>query len=236
MWFKATELAHKIWRIDETYVNISERGMMYFVQGRDRDLLVDGGYGLVSVRQHLPLVDSERTVFVATHIHFDHIGAAWEFANRWAHEIAGSILANPTQANTQILPYLEGLAPFDTVPPTWTSAENYHIKPAPPTRLLADGDVIDLGDRQFEVIHTPGHSPDSICLWEAETGVLISADILYDGTILDELAGSHIPDVLRSHERLAQLPIRIVHPGHYDSFSGERARELMAEYRAKRLG
>lgn len=231
MWFETTELAHDIWRIDETYVNISERGMMYFVRGRDRNLLVDGGYGLVPLREHVSLVDSERTIFVATHSHFDHVGAAWEFAERWIHPLEADVLSNPTQQNTQILPYLQGEAPFDTMPPRWTSAENYHIKPAPPTRLLNDGDMIDLGNRQFEVLHTPGHSPGSICLWEAESGVLISADILYDGHILDELEGSHIPDALRSHARLAQLPIRVVHPGHYDSFSGERAREIMATYR-----
>lgn len=284
--FDTTELEHAIWRIDETYINISERGLMYFVRGRDRDLLIDGGYGLVPLRPNLPLVDSERTIFVATHTHFDHIGAAWEFAERWVHPLEAHVLAAPTQANTLIMPYLatldlfegprtacqttdncadgtttddtltSGLSSprsghclssskddtlfvhpiFDYVPDGWTSVADYHIRPAPATRLLHDGDVIDLGDRQFEVLHTPGHSPGSISLWEAATGVLFSSDVLYDGHLLDELDGSHIPDLLRSHERLAQLPIKVVHPGHYGSFDGAEARELMAAYRALRAG
>ena len=237
MWFEITEHEHNIWRIDEPYVNLDSRCIIYFVRGRDRNLLIDGGYGLVPLRKNVPLVDSERTVFVASHTHFDHVGAAWEFAERWVHEIEAHVLAEPTQENTLISPYLYEHNVFDmTPPPQWSSAESYNIRPAPATRILHDGDIIDLGDRQFEVLHTPGHSPGSICLWEPATGVLFSADVLNDGPILDELDGSHIPDLLRSHERLAQLPIKTVHAGHYASFSGEKARELIAQYRAFRSG
>lgn len=235
MFFEITEQQDNIWRIDERYVNISERGIMYFVRGRDRDLLIDGGYGLVPLRKNVPFVDSERTVFVATHTHFDHIGAAWEFSERWVHELEAHVLEQPTQENTLILPYLEGLDVFDMTPPQWTSYESYNIRPAPPTRILHDGDILDLGNRQFEVLHTPGHSPGSICLWEAATGVFFSADVLYDGTLLDQIEGASIPDLLHSHERLAQLPIKTVYPGHYDCFSGEKARELMANYRVSRV-
>ena len=237
MWFEVTECDHAIWRIDECYVDISERGMCYFVKGRDFDLLIDGGYGLVPMRANLPLVDGERTRFVATHTHFDHIGAAWEFAERWAHPEEAEVMAAPTRENTGIHPYVMGLDTaelFDPVPPDWVSAETYSIRPAPVTKLLNDGDIIDMGDRQFEVLHTPGHSPGSISLWEAATGVLISADVLYDGHLLDELEGSNIPDLLRSHERLEKLPITVVHPGHYGSFDGDRARELIAAYRELR--
>ena len=236
MFFEITEHEDDIWRIDERYVNIGERGIYYFVRGRDQDLLIDGGYGLVPLRENVPLVDSERTVFVATHTHFDHVGAAWEFSERWVHEMEAHVLEQPTQDNTQIWPYLDGRNVFDIMPPQWVSVESYHIPPAPPTRILHDGDIIDLGDRQFEVLHTPGHSPGSISLWEAPTGVLFSADVLYNGTILDDLVGSSIPDLLRSHERLAQLPIKTVHPGHNESFSGEKAREIMDTYRARRGG
>lgn len=236
MYFEITAFPDDIWRIDERYVNLSERGLIYFVRGRDRDLLIDGGYGVVPLRQHVPLVDSERTVFVATHTHFDHVGAAWEFQERWVHEMEAHVLEAPTQENTLIWPYLDGRDVFDIIPPLWVSTKSYHIPPAPPTRILHDGDIIDLGDRQFEVLHTPGHSPGSISLWEAATGILFSADVLYNGTILDDLMGSSIPDLLRSHERLAQLPIKTVYPGHYESLSGAKAREIMDAYRAWRNG
>jgi glyoxylase-like metal-dependent hydrolase (beta-lactamase superfamily II) len=56
--------------------------------------------------------------------------------------------------------------------------------PAPATVLLRHGDPIDLGDR-FEVIHTPGHSPGGIALFEAKTGILLSGDIIYDSPLID---------------------------------------------------
>ncbi len=55
------------------------------------------------------------------------------------------------------------------------------ITPAPATRLLAEGEAIDLGDRHFEVLHLPGHSPGSIGLWEEATGIFFSGDAIYDG-------------------------------------------------------
>lgn len=104
------------------------------------------------------------------------------------------------------------------------------MKAAPATRLLADGDIIDLGDRQFEVIHTPGHSPGGIALWEAASGVLISGDIVYDGPLVEETYHSNAEDYLRSMQRLARLPVRVVHGGHFPSFSGERLRDIITAW------
>ena len=50
---------------------------------------------------------------------------------------------------------------------------------AEPTSYVVDGDVIDLGDRRLEVLHVPGHTPGSIALWEAATGLLFSGDTAY---------------------------------------------------------
>ncbi len=231
-WFKTHELSDNIWRIEETFIDPSEQGHFYFVRGRNQDLLIDGGYGIVPLCENVPLIDPNRTVFIATHTHYDHIGAGWEFSERWVHPLEAEIMAKPTQKNTAILPFLDGRSIFTVTPPQWSSVHNYHITPAPATRLLQDGDLIDLGDRQFAVIHTPGHSPGSISLWEAETGILFSADVLYDGVLLDTIEGAHIPDLLKSQQRLAQLPIQKVYPGHYGSFDGQRATELIATYRS----
>ena len=49
-----------------------------------------------------------------------------------------------------------------------------------PTKLIDEGDVLDLGNCAFEVLHLPGHSPGSIGLWEKNTGTLFSGDAIYD--------------------------------------------------------
>ena len=104
------------------------------------------------------------------------------------------------------------------------------IAAAPATRVLHGGDVLELGSRQFEVLHLPGHSPGSIGLWEARTGVLFSGDAVYDGPLLDELDGSDIDDYIATMIRLRELPVTVVHGGHESSFDRHRLIALCDAY------
>ena len=90
-----------------------------------------------------------------------------------------------------------------------------------------DGDVVDLGDRRFQVLHIPGHSPGSIGLWEEATGVFFSGDCIYDGPLLDGFSDSNIADYITSMKRLRDLPVRVVHGGHFPSFSGDRLHQII---------
>ena len=104
------------------------------------------------------------------------------------------------------------------------------MQAAQATRLIVEGDIVDLGDHAFEVLHLPGHSPGSIALWEASSGTLFSGDAIYDGALLDQIPGSDIPAYVRSMERLRDLSARIVHAGHDPSFGRDRLIELADAY------
>ena len=95
--------------------------------------------------------------------------------------------------------------------------------------------MIDLGNRQFEVLHLPGHSPGSIGLWEAASGTLFSGDAVYDGPLLDALHHSDRTAYARTMERLLSLPVQVVHAGHDPSFGRERLHEIARAY-LKRAG
>ena len=110
------------------------------------------------------------------------------------------------------------------------------IAPSPATTLLEDGDMVDCGDRAFEVLHLPGHSPGSIGLWESATGILFSGDAMYDGPLLDELDGSDVDAYIATMRRLRELPVSVVHGGHESSFGRERLVEMCDEYLAARDG
>jgi glyoxylase-like metal-dependent hydrolase (beta-lactamase superfamily II) len=99
-----------------------------------------------------------------------------------------------------------------------------------PTRLVEDGDRVDLGDRSFEVLHTPGHSPGSICLWEDDTAMLIAGDTLYDGLLIDTLPESDPEVYAQSMERLKQLKVSSVHGGHRESFGAAKCAFLIDQY------
>ena len=228
-WYATKRLDDDVTYICEPFIQEFYRCNLWHVRGRDRDMLVDSGMGVVSLREWVPLVTERDLVAVASHIHFDHIGCHHEFECRAVHSAEADLMAHPTRANTLADLYVTDEI-FDALPPEPYRSELYSVKAAPATRILEDGDVIDLGDRAYEVIHTPGHSPGGITLWEAKSGIMFSGDIIYDGPLIEDTYHSNIDDYIASMERLLDYPVRIVHGGHFPSFSGERYRELIRNW------
>ncbi len=107
----------------------------------------------------------------------------------------------------------------------------YRIPAAAAGRLLADGDLIDLGDRVFEVVHTPGHSPGGIGLFERASGTFLAGDIIYDGPLIDDTYHSDVADYLATFDRLRRLAPSVVHGGHFPSFGLARFHQLIDDYR-----
>ena len=119
------------------------------------------------------------------------------------HHAEAAILADPRNDWTCADRYATDEM-FDALPEGWDQTR-YQVKPAQRGRILDDGDVIDLGDRAFEVVHTPGHSPGGIGLFEAKTGIFLSGDIIYDGPLIDDAYHSDVGDYVATLERLRAL-------------------------------
>ena len=250
-WFVRRTVAPGITWIAEPAVHGFLRSNIWHVAGRDRDLIVDTGMGICSLRESFPdLFEREPTAFV-THGHYDHTGGAHEFSSRAGHAAEAIMLAEPEPATllTADLPssFAEalvadepgGVAPdvlVEAVPHGDYDVAAYGVRAAPLTALLADGDVIDLGDRSFELVHLPGHTPGSAGLLDRAAGVLFTGDVLYDGELLDELPESSIEDYIGSMRRLLALDIEVAYPGHEQPLSHEDVQRLGAEYVARRAG
>ena len=228
-WFDHRAIDDGVTAIWEPHVVPFMRCNIWLVRGRDRDMLIDSGMGMCSLRDAIADLLEKPVLAVASHSHFDHIGSHHEFAERVAHAGEADILERPTRDNTLIEKYVDA-ASITALPSAGYDVATYTIRPAPATRLVADGDVIELGDRAFEVLHLPGHSPGSIGLWEKASGVLFSGDAIYDGELLDDCYHSDIPDYLATMERLRKLPARVVHGGHCPSFGRQRMIEIVDEY------
>jgi glyoxylase-like metal-dependent hydrolase (beta-lactamase superfamily II) len=121
---------------------------------------------------------------------------------------------------------------FNALPYSGFTFESYMVKPAPLTGYLDEGDIVDLGNRTFQVFYLPGHSPDSIALYEKESGLLFSGDTIYDGDLFDTVYHSNRQDYRESLQRLKELPISTVHGGHFDSFGKQRMHEIIERYLA----
>jgi glyoxylase-like metal-dependent hydrolase (beta-lactamase superfamily II) len=79
------------------------------------------------------------------------------------------------------------------------------IRPSRPTGTIEDGDRIDLGERFLTVIHTPGHTPDCICLLDEREGILFGGDTINTGPIYAQFPDSDIDAFATSTRRLAEL-------------------------------
>jgi len=227
-WYETIRMADDVTLIHEPWIKPFFRCNMWHVRGRDRDLLFDSGLGHVSLRQHVRLVSQRPLIAVASHTHFDHIGCHHEFSDRAVHEAEAAILADPRNELTLADKYATE-AMFDRMPEGWRT-ERYRIEPAPAQHLLQDGDIVDLGDRVFEVVHTPGHSPGGIGLFEEKTGIFLSGDIVYDGPLIDDIYHSDRGDYQATFERIRSLPVSVVHGGHFPSFGQVRYRQIVDEY------
>lgn len=228
-WYETRRLGDDVTYIGEPFIKEFYRCNIWHVRGRDRDMLVDSGMGVVSLREYVPLVTERACTCVASHTHFDHIGCHHEFDDRVVHRGEAELLAEPTRENTLADPYVTDDI-FTRLPPTPYVSAEYAVKQAPATRIVEDGDVIDLGDRVFEVVHTPGHSPGGIALWEAATGILFSGDIVYDGPLIEDCYHSDAADYVASMKRLLEYPVRVVHGGHFPSYGNARHVELVRNW------
>jgi glyoxylase-like metal-dependent hydrolase (beta-lactamase superfamily II) len=247
-WFEVERLSDGITRLWEPHVIRVMQCNIWHVRGRDRELVIDTGMGIASLHEAARHLFDKAVTAVATHSHLDHVGSLHEFDDRVAHRAEADTLTRPSdnfsmlrdEHPVEMIESLE-LAGYEVGPCLVTALPHadfnlsvFNCPAAPATRLVDEGDVIDLGDRVFEVLHLPGHSPGSIGLWETATATLFSGDAVYDGPLLDEIPGSDIPAYLHTMRRLEKLPVRVVHGGHDPSFDGARLRQLARDYLERR--
>lgn len=250
-WFERKRISDDITLLWEPHVHPLVRCNIWHVRGRDQDLLVDTGLGTASLKDEIRDLIDKPLAALATHIHFDHVGGLHEFDERIVHADEAEGMADYKQfsgLSREALgaPVLEGLAAagypiedpwlISALPHPEFSPDEFRIRSAKPTRIVEDGGRIDLGNRHFEVLHLPGHSPGSIGLWEEATGTLFSGDAIYDGPLLDELPDSNISDYVVTMKRLRELPVRVVHGGHDPSFDRGRMIEICDAWLARRDG
>lgn len=150
-------------------------------------------------------------LIVSTHGHWDHIGDNAAVAEH----TGASIAVHP--ADRSMLEHPEPLwAPFD-------------IPPSVPAVELAEGDEVRFGEIRLRVLHTPGHTEGSVCLYDADTGALLSGDTLFAGGWgRVDLPGGSPGAMAASIARLTELEDRVrVLPGHGPSTTMARERPWM---------
>ena len=248
-WFERRRIDDDITLLYEPHVNPLLRCNIWHVRGRDHDMLVDSGLGVASLKMAARDLFEKPLLAVASHTHMDHTGGIFEFDERLVHEAEAKSMAEAQdqwsldltdydaheRAKLAAIGYDISGGLLTAIPARGFDPKTYALRPAAATRILREGDVVDLGDRAFEVLHLPGHSPGSIGLYEAESGTLFSGDALYDGPLLDDIPGADKVAYARTMERLRALPVHVVHAGHDPSFDRARMITLIDAYSRKKI-
>jgi len=210
----------------------------------------DGGGATAAATTKSSTKKKKPCTVVATHVHFDHAGGLHQFAAAGA--VAGdddeteiefeiAIHQNEAEALQSGDSYEAGclLSQRDCgigkLPhPRWKARE-YRFIPTDPSRILQDGDVIDLGggDLRFHVLHLPGHSRGSIGLWDETRGYFFSGDVIYDGPKLDFFPYGSIEDNVDSIERVLQEIVpraKRTFPGHGETLDKDKLKDVATLY------
>ncbi|MEA2551756.1 MAG: hypothetical protein QOE25_1525 [Actinomycetota bacterium] len=232
-WFAVEEIEAGLTLLWEPHIAEFFVSNVWHVMGSDRDLLVDTANGVGDLRGEVtPSLEGRDVIAVVTHEHFDHIGGLHAFDERLCHGADAPGIRDPSASAAFPEDWPESLAGeirgygyeppqrlLTALPSPAFDESGWRTPPAEPTSLLAEGDLIDLGDRAFEVLHVPGHTSGSIALWEATTGTLFTGDAFYvdDSLMFDDPEAG-----MASLRRLRDLPVRMVLGGHGPAVGPDR--------------
>jgi hydroxyacylglutathione hydrolase len=177
---------------------------LFIVDGKD-PILIDTGTGQYSkevLNSIAHMVDSERLrTIVLTHCHYDHTGGASSVmkslsAKVFIHELDAEVVGNGDSWGTLSSMFSQSIDAIEV------------------TSIKA-GHVFSTGDHKFEVLHTPGHSIGSICLYDRSTKDLISGDTVFVGGVGRwDLPSGDFDALVKSVHGLKGLDVKNIYPGH----------------------
>ncbi len=180
-WFTVEALENKTFSISE-YGHWEEPHCYLFI-GSSKAALVDTGLGIGKISHIVQNLTSKPVLVVTTHCHWDHIGGHGEFKNIAIHKNDKAWLETGLPIPISVVRNELMKEALTQETPNGFNPKLYCVHTGSPMLVLEDGDSIDLGGRSLHVLHTPGHSPGHICLFEEKSGYLCTGDLLYKGVI-----------------------------------------------------
>lgn len=184
----------------------------YLLNGSRRSLLIDTGLGISNIYNEAVKLTDKPIAAAATHIHWDHIGGHQYFPEFYAHGQEVSWLNGEFPLP---LGAVKGMVTDRCDLPEGYDVNTYQLFQGKPAKVLGDGDRIELGGRNIQVLHTPGHSPGHMCFWEPERGYLFTGDLIYKDTLFAYYPSTDPAAYLSSLEKVSGLPVKKVFPGHH---------------------
>ena len=211
-WFEVYRVAPRVFAIYEPHQ--FEEAISFLILGEKHVLLFDTGLGIGDIKRVVRSLTSLPVVVLNSHTHNDHVGDNWEFSDVYGMDTdftRTNAKGSGADAQAELVPgSVCGQLPagFD--------AKSYSTRPFHITKWMHDGDTIDLGGRVLEIISTPGHTPDAICLLDRKNGLLFTGDPYYDAPIWLYRPETNLDAYVRSVERISALApqLKLLLPSH----------------------
>ena len=181
-----------------------EQVISWLIVGERRALLFDTGLGVARIGDVVRELTALPVTVLNSHTHFDHVGGNADFADVWNVDTPFS----RSSADGHLDDYARATLEPDRVCgplPADVMRAPYALRPWKVSRRVADGERIDLGGRELEVLLTPGHAPDALCLLDREHGLLFTGDTYYPGPIYLVAPETDLAAYAESVSRLARL-------------------------------
>jgi glyoxylase-like metal-dependent hydrolase (beta-lactamase superfamily II) len=200
-WFEVYKVSPGVFAIYEPHQ--AEEVISYLIVGTKQAVLFDTGMGISDIHKVTTRLTSRPVVVLNSHTHNDHVGGNWQFAFVYGMDTEftrTNLKGSREDAQAEIAPdQLCGALPKGFNPKT------YATKPWKISHAIHDGFTVNLGGRKLEVISTPGHTPDAICLLDRANGLLFTGDTYYPGPIWLYRPETDLDGYVSSVKRIAAL-------------------------------
>ncbi|MDL2244063.1 MBL fold metallo-hydrolase [Parabacteroides sp. OttesenSCG-928-J18] len=211
-WFTIEEIDNNTFVISE-YKHWEETHC-YVLNGTERCLLIDTGLGVANILEQVEKLTDKPITAVTTHVHYDHFGGHKYFSDFYVHEAETEWINGGFPLTIEQVRNFLVEEPCDF--PDNFDVNNYHLFKGVPSRILADNDVIELGERAIQILHTPGHSPGHICFYEKNKGYLFTGDLIYIGKLFAYFPSTDPIAYMNSIKKLLSLSVNKVLPAHHN--------------------
>jgi len=202
-----TEDWFEVYRIDDGIYAIYEPGQFeevisFLITGDDFALMFDTGLGIGNIRRVADQLTDLDIVVLNSHTHYDHIGGNHLFDTIYGMDLDYTRKRSSGSPPEAVADFIQEGWVWKPLPDEFSKAD-YQSRAFTIDKIVGEGDVIDIGGRVLEIMHTPGHAPDSICLIDREHRLLFTGDSFYLAPLYTHIPGGSFDDYANTAARLA---------------------------------
>lgn len=219
-WFEVYRVAPGTWAILEP--GQWQEVISWLIEGEERALLFDTGLGIGDIAALAGALTERPVTVLNSHSHFDHVGGNHRFERISGPDLPYARDNARGGTNDEAMDNLFADGAIWMPLPEGFDERSFRTEPWTVTESVRDTQRIDLGDRTLEVLLTPGHAPDALCLFDPLHGILFVGDTFYPAPLYAHLEGADHEAYRASAARLAELAPRVelVATGHNEPVIG----------------